>query len=130
MRLRTRAGRDHGELASHKKGTSMIGPKRIAAWMVAALVGGAVVGGVTSQVLAADCSTGTLQPFGSKPSAAEPLEITAACQVGKGTYYYANVNIHSGGVLTFLDEKIEFWATGILIENQGKLIAGSPSEPI
>ena len=60
----------------------------------------------------------------------EDLEVTGACTVGAGTYQYRNVNIHSGGSLTFDDAVIDFWAYGIIVEKDGSLIAGSEAAPI
>jgi len=60
------------------------------------------------------------------------LEVTGPCTVGAGTYHYRKVNIYNDGELKFndADNKIDFWAYGIIIENNGSLIAGSPTEPI
>ena len=60
----------------------------------------------------------------------DDLEVTGDCTVAAGTYHYNNVNIHSGGSLTFKDEIIDFWAYGILVENGSSLIAGSEATPI
>jgi hypothetical protein len=73
-------------------------------------------------------------PNGKLPTggAGADLEITTACTAGAGTYYYGNVNIYNGGSLTFVEAPsggIDFWARGILIENNASLIAGSPSKP-
>jgi hypothetical protein len=35
-----------------------------------------------------------------------------------------------GGTLTFKDERIDFWASSIIVERGGSLIAGSPAAPI
>src|SRR5271170_536794 len=45
-------------------------------------------------------------------------------------YVFHNVNVVSGGSLTFLDAPIDFHAESILVENQASLIAGSPAAPI
>lgn len=66
------------------------------------------------------------KPFGVAPD----LEVTdGECTVPAGTYYFRNVNIHSGGKLKFEDATTDFWAYGIIVENNGGLIAGSP-DPI
>ncbi len=52
------------------------------------------------------------------------LVIDSTCVVGAGTYHYHDVNIIKGGSLQFSDAVINFWAHGILIENQGSLTAG------
>ncbi len=51
---------------------------------------------------------------------------------GKAAALYAfhNVNVISGGSLTFLDAPIDFHAESILVENNASLIAGSPGAPI
>ena len=74
---------------------------------------------------AAQCppAAGTALP----PGAGEDLEVTSPYIVCAGTYHYGNVNVYGGGSLTFDDAAIDFWATSILIENQGSIIAGSPS---
>ncbi len=86
------------------------------------------------------CSGGTLTPGNPAmvPDPAPDLVVTAACAVPGGTggtanakhYYYNNVYIHSGGVLTFPDAQVDFWARSILVENQGSLVAGSAAAPI
>jgi len=61
------------------------------------------------------------------------LIVTGPCTVGVAdTYHFRKVNIYNGGSLTFDNtaDKIEFWAYGIIIENDGSLIAGSPENPI
>ena len=62
--------------------------------------------------------------------AGEGLSITKPCRVIAGSYRFGNVNILGDGTLTFADAAIDFWASGILIENGGTLIAGSAEEPI
>ena len=49
------------------------------------------------------------------------------CNVSKGTHGYRNVHIWNGGKLIFSDEgeHIHFWATAILVEKDGSLLAGS-----
>jgi hypothetical protein len=64
------------------------------------------------------------------PGTGEDLEVTTPYTVCAGTYHYGNVNVYGGGSLTFDDAAIDFWATSILIENQGSIIAGSPQQPI
>ncbi len=67
------------------------------------------------------------------------LIIQGACTAdGKGVvkgkaaalYAFHNVNVISGGSLTFLDAPIDFHAESILVENNASLIAGSPGAPI
>ena len=60
------------------------------------------------------------------------LAIDKECRVGNGTYKYADINIIAGGSLIFDEVNnsvIDFWARSIIIENEGKLIAGSPNAP-
>ena len=62
----------------------------------------------------------------------ESLAIDKECRVGNGTYKYADINIIAGGSLIFDEVNnsvIDFWARSIIIENEGKLIAGSPNAP-
>jgi len=60
----------------------------------------------------------------------DDLEVTGPCTVGAGIYQYRNVNIYGGGSLTFDDAVIDFWAYGIIVENNGSLIAGTEADPI
>src|SRR5262249_61540642 len=64
------------------------------------------------------------------PGTGEDLEVTTPYTVCAGAYHYDNVNVYGGGSLTFDDAAIDFWASSILIENQGSIIAGSPQQPI
>ena len=57
------------------------------------------------------------------------------CHVGDGTYHYGNVNIVTTPPAirgTLFDEgplkmRIHFWASSILVEYGGSLVAGSPT---
>ena len=60
----------------------------------------------------------------------DDIEITTQCHVGPGIYNYRYVNTHSGGKLIFDDEIIDFWAKSILVENEGSLLVGTPTDPI
>lgn len=87
-----------------------------------------------------------LLPAGSRPAFADDadtcaggvlqagsggdLVITAPCAVKAGNYQFRDVHVLAGGTLSFEDARIEFWAANILVEKDGSLIAGSPSEPI
>lgn len=64
------------------------------------------------------------------PGTGRDLRVTGTCTVAKGTYNYGNINILANGVLTFTDEVIDLWTKGIVIENNGSLIAGSVDKPI
>ena len=52
------------------------------------------------------------------------------CKISKGTHTYRNVHVWGKGKLLFEDdgEEIHFWATAILVETDGSLIAGEPSK--
>ena len=66
------------------------------------------------------------------------LIVSGACEVAGGaggagnaqSYYYGNINIVKGGSLTFDDAQIDFWASSIIVENKGSLLAGTPNSPI
>jgi len=60
----------------------------------------------------------------------EDILIDSSCTVNAGTYHYGFVNIVNGGTLNFKDQTIDFWAKSILVENEGSLIVGSPTDPI
>jgi len=79
----------------------------------------------TDVVAILTCTTGAIAP-----GTGEDLEVTGPCTVGAGTYQYRNVNIYGGGSLTFEDAVIDFWAYGIIVENEGSLIAGEDTAPI
>jgi len=86
------------------------------------------------------CASGTLTPGNPNqvPDPAPDLLITKPCTVPGGAggtgnamnYYYGDVHIYNGGSLTFADAQIQFWAHSILVENNGSLIAGTPTQPI
>jgi len=80
--------------------------------------------GVTRATLT--CEGGTLD----RGDGTKDLLITAPCNVGAGEYKYRNINIIANGVLNFMDEGAEtiFWAKSILVENDGKLTAGTNTE--
>ena len=77
------------------------------------------------QIFGASCTNGNLPPGDGSD-----LEVTGPCTVPAGIYHYGNVNIYNGGVLTFQDAVIHFWANSILIENNSSLIAGTTQDPI
>ena len=60
------------------------------------------------------------------------MTIAKPCWIDSaGTYVYGNVNIIDGGSLEFKEpaaqgSQVNFWAKNIIVENGGKLIAGSP----
>ncbi|MGH7342329.1 MAG: G8 domain-containing protein, partial [Candidatus Rokuibacteriota bacterium] len=67
---------------------------------------------------------------GSEGGADTDLEVRGPCEVRAGIHKYRNVHVLDGGTLRFLDAKIDFWATAILVEKGGSLIAGSAGAPI
>jgi len=77
---------------------------------------------------------GTTTPTPLPPGTGDDLEVTGPCTVAASStpYNYGNVNVYGGGSLTFSDAPpgIDFWASGILIENDGALAAGTPDAPI
>jgi G8 domain len=97
---------------------------------------GAVIIACSGAALAAPfpdpCPTGFLDK-----GAGLDIVIYKECHVGAGTYNYRNVNIIQNGTqkgkLVFdeliPDVKIDFWASSILVENEGSLIAGLPAQP-
>ncbi len=90
---------------------------------------GALLFGATTA--SADCTAGFL---GQPTAAGAPLVVSTACRVKPGTYIYGAVNIISGGQLIF-DEgdgpgPIDFWASSIIIENKGALLAQNSKAPI
>ena len=105
--------------------------KSTVATAVAALATLVIVAGPIGSAEAArsiaSCAGGTLAPP-SQPGS--DLLVNVACQVGAGTYQFGNVNVVAGGSLIFADATIDFWARSILVENDGSLIAGSPTAPI
>jgi hypothetical protein len=82
------------------------------------------------------CSGGSLKP--NNPADAVDLLVSTPCTVPGGSggpgnanhFYYQNVYIFSGGALNFADAQIDFWASNILVDNGGRLSAGSPFQPI
>lgn len=92
--------------------------------LVLVLLGGAEVA-CAVQCPAGGGDTPEALPAGS----GEDLEVVGPCTVGAGTYHYGNVNVYDGGSLTFADAVVDFWTSGIVIENTGSVVAGVP-QPI
>src|SRR5271170_2241445 len=70
-------------------------------------------------------------------SATTDLEVTGPCEVKAGNYTYRNVNVYNlttnpanGGSLNFDDAITDFYAESIVVEKDGKIIAGSAATPI
>ena len=63
------------------------------------------------------------------------LKITKPCWIDTaGTYVFGNINIVDGGSLEFREpaaegSQVNFWAKNIIVENGGKLIAGTAKAP-
>ena len=82
------------------------------------------------------CAGGSLTS--NNPTEAVDLLVSAPCTVPGGMggpdnvkhYYYKNVYIYSGGSLNFADAQVDFWASNIVVDNGGRLSAGSQFEPI
>src|SRR5882757_1438709 len=75
------------------------------------------------------------QGGGAAPAQQPDLVVNGACTVKLvDDYYYGNVNILDGGSLTFIEPSgngthLKFWASSIIVENGGSLIAGSATAP-
>lgn len=91
----------------------------------------------SGRAMAATCTGGTILPntytSGTIP---EDLIVSGACTVQgsntdtPATYYFHTVNVVNGGSLIFADANTDFYAENILVENQGKLLAGTTVAPI
>jgi hypothetical protein len=58
--------------------------------------------------------------------------INKVCHVGSGKYSYADINIVANGSLIFdegTNAATEFWASSIIVENNGQLTAGTEAAP-
>ncbi len=56
-----------------------------------------------------------------------PCQVTTDATTPAGTWKFDNINIVKNGVLEFVEKpnaRIDFWTSGILIENGGKMVAG------
>ncbi len=76
------------------------------------------------------CTTGALDPTTADGSSDLVVVTGPGCTVPAGTWKYKNVNIYGGGSLTFTDSKIDFYASSILVEDGGSLLAGTRAKPI
>ena len=81
-------------------------------------------------------STQGLREGGGDNEGQQPdLVVKGTCTVKMaGKYYYGNVNIFSPGSLTFIEpikqnSLVEFWASSIIVESGGSLVAGSEKAP-
>ncbi|HKF64652.1 MAG TPA: G8 domain-containing protein, partial [Dongiaceae bacterium] len=73
---------------------------------------------------------------GDAPGQVDDLVISTPCKINRGaTYYYGQINIVGpNGSLTITEptstnKDISIWASSIIIENGGKLIAGTATAP-
>ena len=76
------------------------------------------------------CTTGALDPKTADGSNDLVVVTGPGCTVPAGTWKYKNVNIYGGGSLIFTDSKIDFYASSILVEDSGSLLAGTRLKPI
>ncbi|HEV2098487.1 MAG TPA: hypothetical protein VGR45_06120, partial [Stellaceae bacterium] len=86
----------------------------------------------------ADTCSGVIQPNMIKQGATsasgqqDDLEVTGKCIINQaGNYYFGQVNIYSGGSLTFAEPttantQVNFWASSIIVEYNSALIVGKP----
>lgn len=86
----------------------------------------AAPGRADAESLPDGCTSGRLQA----PATAQSVSINGECKVAQGVYKFRDVHVLDKGVLRFEDAKIDFWAANILVENGGKIIAGTPEAPI
>ena len=95
---------------------------RFVCWLMVAL--SIAVAGPQVWAQAGPCPMGILPP-----GTGQDIVVNVPCAVDgsapNGLYQYGNINIISGGTLTFDDVKIDLWAANILIENGGSLLAGT-----
>jgi hypothetical protein len=83
------------------------------------------------------CTGGEVQPqainMGPQSVDSQPdLQVTGACTITASAtpknYFFRHVNIYDGGSLSFIDDgtadSIDFWSSGIIVENNSKLLAG------
>src|SRR5262245_23152607 len=77
------------------------------------------------------CPGGKLEPGNGKAIVlSKPCQVTGPATGTPKKYQYGNINIIQNGELRFDDAQIELWTKSILIENGGKLVAGSVTTPI
>ena len=84
----------------------------------------------TTQIIT--CTTGQL-PHGDKTNPPDLVIATGTCvadTAGGSNYYFHRVNILYGGTLQFVDATTDFWAESILVQNGGKLYAGTSGQAI
>src|SRR4029079_13734322 len=73
-------------------------------------------------------------PFFTSDTPKAVIQVTGPCVVPKSSVPYKLdvISIQDKGVLQFIDDNgsIDLWARAIIVENGGKLIIGSPGQPI
>src|SRR5262249_39217 len=78
---------------------------------------------------------GVLRGAGAALNQQPDLVVDKLCTVNKaGVYNYGRINIVKNGSLVFVEPagdgtKVDFWASSIIIENGGSLIAGGAAKP-
>jgi hypothetical protein len=109
--------------------------------IAAAIPTTAEVQAAENQANTVTCTSGKLSPQnlraggGSLPGQQPDLVVSTPCTVSSpGNYFYGNVNIVAGGSLTFTEPtgtgtRVNFWASNIIVESGGALIAGSEKAP-
>lgn len=116
-----------------------LSPLRALAW---AGIVSAACGAAAAQPSTVPCTGGKIQPVAVQTAGAgDPVQpalvVSGACTVEPGRYYFGQVNIVAGGSLSFVEttngplgnsrntaNDIDFWASSIIIENKGALVAG------
>jgi hypothetical protein len=103
------------------------GALRAKSWLLAA--GLLLLGAQAADAAEYECKGGYVPSF--SPTNPPDLKVTGTCWVAIGTpSYFANVNIVVGGILIFREDEgpnskthTDFWASSIIIENRGAMIA-------
>lgn len=72
----------------------------------------------------------TLPTAGTEAADLDVTDGKTYCVQEPGDYYFRHINIRNGARLHFQDANIQFWASSILVENDGHLEAGTPENPI
>jgi hypothetical protein len=94
------------------------------AWRATFLV--AAVSLTVLGAMAGGAAAATPCPVSNTAAQATDLTVDQTCKIGTGTHFYRDVNIVAGGTLWFQDEPdVHFWARSIIIENNGRLLAGT-----
>jgi G8 domain len=97
------------------------------------LIGALMAAGAARAQAPYECKNERLQIAGD----GQPLKVTGKCVLSQGLvpdnlYRFGDVNVLDGGSLEFEESsgsKLDLWASSILVENGGSLIAGTPASP-